>query len=192
MTTANKISIARVLIVPFFIAQELYYVHTGLEVYRLLALFSFALAALTDALDGYVARRYNQRSELGAVLDPLADKLLLVAGIVLLSLDSNGHFEQLPLWLVVTVIGRDVILALGAYAIHHYVGQTRVRPHMTGKIATVLQMTAVLWTLFQWDARWLWWWCLGAAVFTGISGVLYVIDGVRQLSVSPRSAATKS
>jgi phosphatidylglycerophosphate synthase len=126
------------------------------------------------------------------VLDPLADKLLLVAGLVLLSLDSGGHFERLPLWLVITVLGRDVILALGAYAIHHYVGKTRVRPHLTGKIATVLQMTAVLWALFRWDAGWLWWWCLGAAVFTGVSGVLYVLDGIRQLSASPRSAATKT
>jgi cardiolipin synthase len=192
MTTANKISILRVLLVPFFVGLMLYYTHTDGEVYRLLALLCFALAAVSDGVDGYIARRYNQRSELGAVLDPLADKLLLVSALVLLSLDSGGRFERLPLWLVVAVIGRDVILALGAYAIHHYVGKTRVRPHLTGKIATVLQMTVVLWALFQWDARWLWWWCLGAALFTGISGALYVLDGVRQLAASPRSAATKT
>lgn len=192
MTTANKISILRVLLVPFFVALMLYYTRTGGEVYRLLALVCFALAALSDGVDGYIARRYNQKSELGAVLDPLADKLLLVSALLLLSFDTGGRFERLPLWLVVAVIGRDVILALGAYAIHHYVGKTRVRPHLTGKIATVLQMTVVLWALFQWDARWLWWWCLGAAVFTGISGALYVLDGVRQLAASPRSAATKT
>jgi cardiolipin synthase (CMP-forming) len=192
MTTANKISILRVLLVPFFVALMLYYANTGQEVYRLFALVCFAVAAISDGVDGYIARRYNQRSELGAVLDPLADKLLLVSALVLLSLDTGGHFERLPLWLVITVLGRDAILALGTYAIHHYVGKTCVRPHLTGKIATVLQMTAVLWALFLWDARWLWWWCLGAALFTGVSGVLYVLDGVRQLSASPRSAATKS
>src|SRR5690349_16270724 len=120
MTTANKISISRVIIVPFFISQVLYYVHTGAEIYRLMAILSFAIAAITDGIDGYIARHYNQRSELGVILDPLADKLLLVAGVVLLSLDHGGYFEQLPIWLGVTIVGRDVIILLGAVVVHHY------------------------------------------------------------------------
>ena len=190
MTTPNKISIARVLIVPFFIAAFLSYGRNGEEFHRFLAILCFAVAAITDGVDGYIARRYNQRSELGAILDPLADKLLLVSGIVLLSLDNAPHFERLPLWLGVTIISRDVLILLGMVVIHHTCGAVRVRPHFSGKIATVLQMTAVLWALFKWNANWLWWWCLGAAVFTGVSGVLYVLDGVRQLNASPHSAAT--
>src|SRR5688572_23677776 len=110
MTTANKITIFRVLLVPGFVVMVLYYVDTGTELFRILALLAFALAAVSDAIDGYIARRYNQHSELGKILDPLADKLLLVSGIVLLSLHNEPHLDRLPLWLTGTIIGRDVLL----------------------------------------------------------------------------------
>ena len=93
MTTANKVTILRILLIPFFVVQVLYYVKNGNELHRLLAILSFAVAAICDGVDGYIARRYNQRSELGAILDPLADKLLLVSGIVLLSFDHGPYFE---------------------------------------------------------------------------------------------------
>jgi len=192
MTTANKITILRILLIPFFVAQVLYYVQGGNEVYRLLAMLSFALAALGDALDGYIARRYKQKSELGTILDPLADKLLLVSGIVLLSLDNKPHFERLPLWLVATIVGRDVLLALGWVVIHQVCGKVTVRPRLLGKLATVLQMLVVFWVLLQWHSRWLEVWTIGAAVCTGISGLLYVWDGFRQLSASPTSTAIGS
>ena len=188
LTTANKITILRILLVPFFVTQVLYYVKHGEEMHRLFALLCFAVAALSDGVDGYIARRYNQRSELGAVLDPLADKLLLVSAVVVLSFDHEPWLEQLPLWFTGTIIGRDVVLLIGTSVVHHMVGKARVQPHLTGKVATVLQMITVLWTLLKWDAQWLLYWCIGAAVFTGVSGVLYVFDGVRQLSASPSSS----
>jgi CDP-diacylglycerol--glycerol-3-phosphate 3-phosphatidyltransferase len=156
----------------------------------LLAIFSFAVAAISDGVDGYIARRYNQRSELGAILDPLADKLLLVAGVVLLSLNNSPHLARLPLWLTGTILGRDVLLMIGAIVIHHACGRVTVRPIFTGKIATVLQMTCVLWGLLKWNAGWLLIWAVGAAVFTGVSGAYYVYEGVRQLSASPTSSPT--
>src|SRR5256885_9160469 len=100
MTTANRVTIARILLVPFFVVQLLEYAHDGDDVNRLLALLSFAIAAICDGVDGYIARRYNQRSELGAILDPLADKLLLVLGLVGLSLANRRHLERIPLCLV--------------------------------------------------------------------------------------------
>src|SRR6266446_4548118 len=118
MTTANKITILRILLIPFFVVEVLYYVKGGNELHRLLAIVSFAVAAICDGVDGYIARRYNQRSELGAILDPLADKLLLVAGIVLLSLRHEQYLPHLPLWLTATVISRDVLLLLGMMVIH--------------------------------------------------------------------------
>src|SRR2546421_12024978 len=110
MTTANKITILRILLIPFFVVQVLYYVKSGHEQHQLLAILSFAVAAICDGVDGYIARRYNQRSELGAILDPLADKLLLISGIVLLSLDNHPYLETIPLWLTGTIIGRDMLL----------------------------------------------------------------------------------
>ena len=189
MTTANKVTILRILLIPFFVAQVLYYVQGGNEIYRLLAMVSFALSALGDALDGYIARRYQQKSELGTLLDPLADKLLLVSGIVLLSLDNRPHFERLPLWLVATIAGRDVLLTFGWVVVHQVCGKVIVRPRLLGKVATVLQMFTVFWVLLQWHSRWLEVWTIGAAVCTGVSGLLYFWDGFRQLSASPTSTA---
>ena len=189
MTTANKITILRILLIPFFVVQVLYYVRSGHELHRLLAILSFAIAAICDGVDGYIARRYNQRSELGAILDPLADKLLLVSGIVLLSIDHAPRLMTIPLWLTGTIIGRDVLLLIGLLVIQMTVGKVTVRPRMLGKASTVLQMAIVLWILLKWPEKWLWVWIIGAAVCTGGSGLLYVWDGVRQLSAHPASSA---
>jgi CDP-diacylglycerol--glycerol-3-phosphate 3-phosphatidyltransferase len=192
MTTANKITILRILLVPFFVVQILYYVRTGNEVNRLLGLLSFAVAAILDGVDGYVARHYNQRSELGTLLDPLADKLLLVSAIILLSTDHSGRLGQIPLWLTGTIIGRDLLLGLGGVIVRMMVGKITIRPRISGKVATVFQMIAVFWILLRWDfaypAFWLRIWVLGAGILTGVSGLFYVWDGTRQLSAHPSSS----
>jgi CDP-diacylglycerol--glycerol-3-phosphate 3-phosphatidyltransferase len=190
MTTANKITIFRILLVPFFIVEVLTYVDDGEEWHRFLAIMAFLLASVCDGVDGYIARRYDQRSELGAILDPLADKLLLVAGIVLLSLHHEQYLPHLPLWLTATVISRDVLLLLGLVVIHFICGKVTVKPHLIGKGATVLQMVAVCWALLKLPASGLHWFALSAAVCTGVSGLIYVSDGVRQLSASPASSPT--
>jgi len=187
MTTANKITILRILLIPFFVVEVLYYVKNGNEAHRLAAILSFAVAAICDGVDGYIARRYNQRSELGAILDPLADKLLLVSGIVVLSFEHR-RLETIPLWLTGTIIGRDILVLAGMVVIQMTVGKIRVRPRMIGKVATVLQMAIILWVLLKWDVKWLRVWLLTAAICTGISGLLYVWDGSRQLSAHPASS----
>ncbi|MEW6159723.1 MAG: CDP-diacylglycerol--glycerol-3-phosphate 3-phosphatidyltransferase [Verrucomicrobiota bacterium] len=189
MTTANKITILRILLVPLFVLLVIYYIHSGDEIYRFLAILCFASGAVSDGIDGYIARRYNQRSELGAILDPLADKLLLVAGILLLSFD-NHRFSQLPLWLSVIIISRDLLLLIGLGVIHYTAGKVTVRPHFIGKMATVFQMTCVLWTLLKWEDSWLAVWVWGAGLCTGISAIIYITAGIRQLSTSPTSAPT--
>jgi cardiolipin synthase len=193
MTTANKITIARILLIPFFVVEALYYTKTGNEVHRLLAILAFAVAAVCDGVDGYIARRYNQRSELGAMLDPLADKLLLLSGVVLLSFESP-YLGTVPLWLTGTIIGRDLLLLIGLGVIQMTVGKVKVRPRMLGKVATVLQMLCVLWLLMKWRGPYLepWFWILAvaAAICTGVSGVFYVCDGVKQLSSHPTSSPT--
>jgi CDP-diacylglycerol--glycerol-3-phosphate 3-phosphatidyltransferase len=188
MTTANKITISRILLVPFFVVEILYYVKTGNEFHRFMGIVCFGLAAAFDGVDGYIARHYNQRSELGAILDPLADKLLLVSGIVLLSFDRLPYLEAIPLWLTGTIIGRDILLLVGMIVIQMTVGKVRVKPRALGKVATVLQMIVVLWVLLKWNSKVLFYWSLGAAICTGISGLLYLWDGTRQLSAHPASS----
>ena len=193
MTTANKITILRILLIPFFVVEILYYVETGNELHRLVALLAFAVAAILDGVDGYVARRYHQWSELGTVLDPLADKLLLVSGVVLFSL-PNPHLSNIPLWLTGTIIGRDLVILIGMGVIQMTVGKVVVRPRILGKVATVLQMLCVIWLLLKWDDRfgepWFSIWTISAAICTGVSGLLYVWDGVKQLSSHPASSPT--
>ena len=121
-------------------------------------------------------------------MDPLADKMLLISGIVLLSLKNEPYLERIPLWLTVTILSRDVLVLIGLVVIHYVCGRIKVRPVLIGKAATVLQMTCVLWALLKWNSQWLLVWAIGAAVCTGVSGMIYVFEGVRQLSASPSSS----
>ena len=195
MTTANKITILRILLIPFFVVELIYYVETGNEIHRFVAILSFAIAAILDGVDGYIARHYNQKSELGAILDPLADKLLLVSGIVALSFNHGTFLGQIPLWLTGTIIGRDLLILIGMVVIHLTVGKVVVHPRIIGKCATVLQMAVVIWILLKWDQDlnplWLEYLMAGAAICTGVSGLLYVWDGVKQLGSHPTSSPTK-
>jgi len=194
MTTANKVTILRILLIPFFVVEVLYYVQTANETHRLVAILCFAVASICDGVDGYIARRYNQISELGTILDPLADKLLLVSGVVVLSFDHTPHLGHVPLWLTGTIIGRDILLLIGLGVVYITIGKVKVRPRMVGKIATVLQMACVLWLLLKWDAalgvQWTKMLTTTAAAFTGVSGLWYIWDGARQLAASPKSSPT--
>ena len=180
MTTANKVTIARTLFVPLFAAQIISYVNGGKEWHRLAAIVCFALAALGDGLDGYIARRFHQKSDLGAILDPLADKLLLVSALVILSLDTRQRLAQIPWWLAAIVVTRELILLGGMVAIHCAWGKFVARPRLLGKLATVLQMAAVLWTLLQFPAGPLPLLTAGAGLFTVASGLFYLYDFTRQ------------
>jgi len=193
MTTANKITILRILLIPFFVVEILYYVRTGNETFRLVGVLAFAIAAILDGVDGYVARHYHQWSELGTILDPLADKLLLVSAIVLLSFNNAPYLREFPLWLTGLIIGRDVLLAIGSLVLHLVVGKITVRPRLTGKVATVFQMIAVSWILLRWDLDYglLRIWILGAGIFTGVSGLLYLVDWMQQLGKHPASLPGK-
>jgi CDP-diacylglycerol--glycerol-3-phosphate 3-phosphatidyltransferase len=192
VTTANKITIGRILLVPFFITAVIYYARTGQGLYRLGALLSFALASIGDGLDGYVARHFNQRSELGAILDPLADKLLLTSAILLLSFENHRYFERLPIWLTVTVLSRDLIVLMGMALIHYIAGKVKVRARWAGKISTVLLIATVLWILLGWDPRPLPYLVGMAGFFTAVSGLFYILDGARQLNSHPASGPAPS
>src|SRR4051794_35838330 len=158
MTTANKITIIRICLIPAFVTMAIYYGHSvqaaePQEWMRFTAIIIFLVAAVSDGLDGYVARRYNQRSSLGVILDPIADKGLLLAGIITLSISnwsqSDPTYGKFPAWFPVLVITRDIVIVVGAALLHVLVGRVRVRPHWTGKIATVLQMVAIGWVMLQ-------------------------------------------
>jgi CDP-diacylglycerol--glycerol-3-phosphate 3-phosphatidyltransferase len=201
MTTANKITIIRILMIPAFITMAIYYsesIQRGapLQWERFTAIAIFLIASLSDGLDGYVARRYNQRSSLGVILDPLADKGLLLSGIITLSLtnwsDIDPNYGRFPVWFPVLVISRDAILFVGAAVLYLLNGKVHVKPNWTGKVATVLQMVAIGWVMLQLRLFPLLYVVITAGFFTLISGVVYVTDGVRQLQAAGHAHPAKS
>jgi len=119
----------------------------------ILALCVFILAGVTDGLDGLLARRFDQRSQLGTILDPIADKLMLVTSFVVLSMRSvfpqplPAHLP-VPFWVTVAVISRDVFILVGAAAINIVTGFRGFRPSLLGKINTTVQIAAIAAIIF--------------------------------------------
>jgi len=197
MNLPNKITIFRIILIPVFICFAIAY-SDSLESdsekvwLRVAALLSFALASISDALDGFLARHYHTKTSFGRTLDPVADKLLLLAGIVTLSLT---HWQPgLPLWFGFLVIGRDLIIVAGVLFIRGRIGQVKMKPIWSGKICTALQLSCVCWVLLDvWSQEtrpvtlsvliYL------AALFTLISGLQYIWNGRCQLKNSSHHAS---
>ncbi len=201
MTTANKITIVRILLIPVFVTLAIYYGesiqrHEPLEWQRFAAIIVFLVAAASDGLDGYVERRYNQRSSLGVILDPIADKGLLLSGIITLSIsnwsETDPQYGHFPAWFPVLVITRDAVILVGAAILHYLIGnKMKVRPHWTGKVATVCQMCAIAWVMLQLRFIPLMFVVIVAGIFTGISGMIYLLSGVRQLQAEGHAHAER-
>ena len=106
-------------------------------------------AAVSDGIDGFVARAYNQKTKLGAVLDPAADKLLLNLAFIFLAVNKEFR-TPVPGWFAVIMVSRDFIITMGSYLIHEYFGPLRVRPRLLGKLNTALQMSTIVAVLVEW------------------------------------------
>ena len=191
MTTANKVTIGRIILVPFFVVQLLYYFQNGNELHRWLACGAFLTATISDFIDGWLARNRGQATQLGSYLDPIADKLLLFSGLILLTYESqNDPFGQrIPLSLAGTVIGRDVIVVAGSVLLYVVIGDVKVKPHVLSKTASVMQMVCIGWVLLKIPVTWAvdatFWLALAVTACTIFTGVLYVRDGIRQFSEHP-------
>jgi cardiolipin synthase len=171
MNIPNAISLLRVILIPFYIDLMIYDYYGP-------ALLVFLAACVTDALDGLIARLTRTQTELGAFLDPAADKLLILSAFVTLVL-----IGKLPVWLVIIVVSRDVILTLGSLMLYLMGHKLVIRPSLIGKTTTVLQFGVVSLTmvLINYGKGWgvlsiLEW---TTAVVTIASGVQYVMRGMR-------------
>jgi len=187
-TIANEITLLRiVLIAPFVICMIKM---DEVPALRYLALGIFLVMAVSDGLDGYIARSRKQTSRLGAFLDPLADKLLITCAVVLLAMPHtavDGYL--LPPTVVVLIIGKDLLLVLGCVIIYLITSQLKIVPVKTGKLATVLQLSMVTAILLApdihpvfppwvWLMRFLWWSAAGLAV---LAAVIYIRRGIRYI-----------
>lgn len=177
MNFANKISTFRILSVPFFIASLIYY-SPQRDYLRLTALGIFIFGVISDALDGYIARKTGQKSEAGKILDPLGDKLLLVSAFICLYKFPQGAI-RLPREVILVVISRDAIILLGAMVIFMVKKSINVLPTVWGKLTTVSQMLSVVSVLTQWRFAYIIWWV--AVFFTVVSGADYIMRGFKIL-----------
>lgn len=143
LTLANQLTLLRMFLIPAFVILVVYD-HLGW------ALVVFFAAGVTDGLDGLIARITNQRTSLGAWLDPAADKLLLVTSFVTLSLPNLSLTNRIPVWLTVFVISRDVVIVLTVAVVSLALGPRSFRPSMFGKIATATYiLTSVIVMFFN-------------------------------------------
>jgi cardiolipin synthase (CMP-forming) len=141
LTAANQLTILRMLLIPAFVILLLYG-HQGW------ALITFVVAGLTDLLDGLIARLTGEKTTLGAWLDPMADKLLLVTMFVVLTLPGIGSANQLPVWFTILVISRDVAIVATVAVVNLAIGRRTFRPSIFGKIATATYILTGVVTLY--------------------------------------------
>lgn len=168
----NTLTVARIIIIPVFITAVLYRKHQY-------ALALFILAAITDLLDGYIARVTDQKTTLGQFLDPLADKFLLVSSFILFSVQ-----DWIPLWLTITVISRDLIVVIGWFLLYMLTHRATVETVFLGKVAIAFQLITLAMVLLDINLPNL----LpplhvlfgGTAAVTAASGIQYLYRGLRQ------------
>lgn len=195
LTFASKITLGRIFLVPVF---AVYVARYGMSVtsgrpdegLRWTALGLFVFASATDGVDGYIARRFNQRSKFGAFIDPLADKFLLITAIVFLSAFPWGDNDwRIPPWFAWLVIIRDTLIVIGIILVKRLAKDVHYSPHWTGKVCTVTQMFAIGWVMLKVGHLPPVYPCLVAAVFTLWSAFNYYLEASRQLRRSPAAQA---
>ncbi len=146
LTVPNMLTVLRMVLIPVFVTMLFYQRF-------IVALAVFVCAGLTDGLDGLLARRFDQRSQLGTVLDPIADKLMMVTAFIVLSMRSifpvpvPSHLP-VPFWVTIAVISRDIFIIVGAAAINIMTGFRGFRPSWLGKVNTTVQIVAIATIMF--------------------------------------------
>ena len=179
LTVANQLTLLRMLLIPALVILVLY----GMNGW---ALVVFIVAGVTDALDGVLARWWGQPTSLGALLDPMADKLLLISTFVVLTLPGLDLPNHFPVWLTVLVISRDVIIVVTVAVVNFAVGRRTFPPSMLGKLATLIYILAIaVVLLYNWLGRGsvvvdaaVW----AALAVTLVSGLHYIVHAARVLS----------
>ena len=174
MNLANKISIGRIILIPFFISAIVYS-------RKDIALAFFLLAIVSDGVDGLIARSMKQKTRFGTIIDPVADKLLLISAYICLSVSGSMPFEfKMPPYVPIIVISRDVIIVLGSVMVHMITGSLEVKPSVIGKLTTFFQMVTIISVLVQFKYSYAVWNTM--VLLTIASGIDYVMKGSRLLT----------
>jgi len=206
LSWASRITILRILLIIPFVSFMLKINDTALSLdarnaMRYVSIVIFLVMAVSDVIDGYLARRKKQITKLGAFLDPLADKLLMTCACLLLA-SQRGHVEGflLPPTVVVLIIGKDLFLLIGFSIVYLITSQIRIAPVFIGKLATTLQLSMVAGILIApevsgalpswiWFLRVLWWSAASTAILTTL---IYIRNGSRYIEQYEQSLTNNS
>jgi cardiolipin synthase len=204
LSWASRITIIRILLIIPFVSCMLKINDAALSesmrnVMRYAATFIFLVMAVSDAVDGFFARRKKQITKLGSFLDPTADKLLIISACLLLA-SQRGHVDGflLPSTVVVLIIGKDLFLSIGFVIIYFITSRFFIAPAFIGKIATTLQLSMVTGILIApevsafapgwiWFLRVLWW---SAAVTAILTTLIYIRNGIRYIEQHEQKSAS--
>jgi cardiolipin synthase len=182
LTLPNLLTLLRILAIPFFAIAVWYGHHWH-------AFVLFAAAGFTDLLDGFIARAFNQRSELGAILDPAADKLLMTTAFILMAWRTEGMTAPIPVWVAILAIMRDLVISFYAFASVDRLSDSKFHPSLLGKASTAMQLLALSLGLFfnalgprSWMAPFLptMYWLVAAFVLA--SGIHYFMRATRSVA----------
>lgn len=171
MNLPNKLTISRILFIPIFIILLI-------NGYKFLAMLTFGLASLTDAIDGIIARAKSQRSKLGLFLDPIADKLLINTSFITLAI-----MKSIPVWLEIIVISRDILIILGIIVIYKVNERLIIAPTLIGKSTTTVQMLTILTALLNLWAGHI---TMIVRFFVWISALLTIVSGFDYICIAAR------
>ena len=206
LSWASRITILRILLIAPFVSFMLKTndpaLSTGVQnAMRYVAIVVFLVMAISDGIDGYLARRKKQVTKLGAFLDPIADKLLMTCACLLLA-SQRGHVGNflLPPTVVVLIIGKDLVLLIGFTIIYFITSQIHIVPVFIGKLATALQLSMVTGILIApevsgilpgwiWFLRLLWWSAAGTAI---LATLIYIRNGNRYIEQYEQSLMNNS
>jgi len=184
----NRISLMRLMMVAPFVVLLMH--HQAQPVYRYLALGIFIVMGFSDILDGYLARRLDCKTRLGAILDPMADKVLIVCAAVLLSLPHSAvKGAMLPDWVVVMIVGKDLWVVAGCLVVFLVSDKVRVTPSLPGKMCTFAQLLLVGFVLLSPEIN-LIGWQVGSYIVRGLCWVVAVLAGLSVISYTRIGIAT--
>lgn len=171
MNWANRLTICRIILVPVFIAAVLYHNLSA-------ALIIFIIAAVTDGLDGYIARTRKEKTNFGTIMDPVADKMLIGSAYICFSLVRGlPDYLKMPVYVPIIVISRDVIILLGVFILHILAGKIKIKPTIIGKVTTFFQMLTIVLILTRFVySGWMW----------NLTAILTVISGLDYLRISSK------
>lgn len=179
----NFFSMLRIFLIPVFL-------YLLLQNKVLWALIVFLCASTTDILDGFAARILDQKTKIGGLLDPAADKLLMTSAVIILSIPSVNQPNTIPIWLTIAIIGRDIIIVSAAFVMYLWRGHTKFPPTLLGKASTICQMGVILFVLLlnvlENTPAFLFWLYILTFVLTIVSGLGYFLRGTSSLKDSYR------